>query len=566
MDSGNNNNQHPDRWLGCPTFGEIIDDNFLPMKTLLKDDVPLPPDYKFTPEIFLAQMKERKIDVGLIINLAFSERYYDGDDIIDDFDIQYKHIPCRGFNEAPQAKERGEFVRTCNSFLATNPKKIIAVHCTHGFNRTGFMICYYLCTERDWAIEAAVGRFSNVRPPGIYKQDYLNELFNIFADADDPVTEAPPRPVWDTDEDLFLNGDGSQAGSANHIAAKVFYEGIDNVSLVNDERLKNRVYRQCCNLCNFNLNSSHISFPGAQPVSMDQSNIQLLKTYRYRVSWKADGCRFMLYIQDEDNIFFLSRNLQLWRVNGMKFPKKEDLNSHLTETLLDGEMVTDVIDGQNVPKYLIYDVISLNGKIVANHNFDKRCGLIKCVIVEARREAKRANIIPPTDIEPFKVAEKGFFYLKDTKKTLNLKVTHEKDGLIFQPFDAPYTGGTCQNILKWKPPELNSIDFRIVIREERQNGCLPETFVYLHVSNKAEPITKFKLPKENEKLYREYDNKIVEMTLNQNGKWHLMRERTDKLAANSYESASAIYRSIKQPVTENFLLKFIADIPPERRP
>lgn len=33
-------------------------------------------------------------------------------------------------------------------------------------------------------------------------------------------------------------------------------------------------------------------FPGSQPVSMDQKNINLLHTEPYRVSWKADGTRF----------------------------------------------------------------------------------------------------------------------------------------------------------------------------------------------------------------------------------------------------------------------------------
>lgn len=562
MDSGSN--QHPDRWLGCPPFGELIDDTFLPMKTLLSDDIPLPPDFKFSVDIFMKQMRDRKLNIGLVINLTFSQRYYSGDDFVDEHNIEYKQIACRGHNEAPQPKERAEFIKTCSSFLAKNPRKIIAVHCTHGFNRTGFMICNFLCSERDWAIDAAVSTFASKRPPGIYKQHYLNELFELFGDSDDPVMEAPPKPDWDSEDGLLsgINQDESMRYSSG-IVQREFYEGVHDVNLVRDEALKQRIYRHCCTLCNYNTNGKSTLFPGAQPVSMDLSNIQLLKQHRYRVSWKADGCRYMLYIQDEDNMFFLTRSLHLWRAVGMRFPKIEDLNAHLTDTLVDGEMVTDVVNGQNIPRYLIYDVISLNGNIVAEQNFDKRCGLIKCVIVEARQRAKHANLIP-AEGEPFKVGAKGFFYLEKTRKTHSLEVPHEKDGLIFQPVDAPYVGGTCPGILKWKPPELNSIDFRLVVREERQNGCIPETYAYLHVSNRNDPMTRIKLDRSNAD-YHQYNNKIVEMTL-KDQKWVVMRERTDKLTANSYETAVAVFKSIKQPVTDRYLFDYIAAIPPEQLP
>lgn len=551
----------PDRWLGCPTFGEVISDIFLPMKTLLSDDIPVPADYKFTPQLFLEKMKERNINVGLVINLTFSSRYYEGDELIDDFNIEYKQITCRGHNEAPQPRERAEFIRVCNTFIPRNPGKVIAVHCTHGFNRTGFMICCYLCSERDWSIDAAVTHFANKRPPGIYKQDYLNELAKIYGDADDPEMEAPPRPSWDVDESLMasmFNEEGDEyEGQGAEVLKQEFYEGITDVHLVRDEALKQRIYRHCCSLLNYQSRGSGVSFPGAQPVSMDRENVQLLAANRYMVSWKADGCRYMLYIQDEDNIFFLTRSLQLWRVIGLRFPQVNDLHSHLTDTLLDGEMVTDIFDGQHIPKYLIYDVICLNGQLVAQNSFDKRCGKIRGVIVEARRKAKQAQIIP-REGEPFKVADKGFYGLEYARKTWEMKVTHEKDGLIFQPIDKPYTGGTCHDILKWKPPNLNSIDFRLVIREERQNGCLPESWAYLHVSNKKDATARFKLDRDNQS-YRQYHNKIVEMTLD-NGKWNIIRERTDKLTPNSYETAAATFKSIRQPVTEAYLFDYIAKI------
>jgi mRNA-capping enzyme len=41
------------------------------------------------------------------------------------------------------------------------------------------------------------------------------------------------------------------------------------------------------------------------------------------------------------------------------------------------------------------------------------------------------------------------------------KLEHENDGLIFTVDLCPYYPGTCEEILKWKPIELNSIDFKL---------------------------------------------------------------------------------------------------------
>lgn len=63
----------------------------------------------------------------------------------------------------------------------------MAVHCTHGFNRTGFLIAAYLASAMDWAIDAAIYSFAQMRPNGIYKQLYLDELMKRYGDEDDRI-------------------------------------------------------------------------------------------------------------------------------------------------------------------------------------------------------------------------------------------------------------------------------------------------------------------------------------------------------------------------------------------
>ena len=47
------------------------------------------------------------------------------------------------------------------------------------------------------SVEAAVRAFAQVRPPGIYKEDYLQELFRRYDDPDN-TPPAPPLPEWCT--------------------------------------------------------------------------------------------------------------------------------------------------------------------------------------------------------------------------------------------------------------------------------------------------------------------------------------------------------------------------------
>ena len=40
--------------------------------------------------------------------------------------------------------------------------EVLGVHCTHGYNRTGFLIIAYLVEKEDWELEAAISVFAQV--------------------------------------------------------------------------------------------------------------------------------------------------------------------------------------------------------------------------------------------------------------------------------------------------------------------------------------------------------------------------------------------------------------------
>jgi mRNA-capping enzyme len=66
------------------------------------------------------------------------------------------------------------------------------------------------------------------------------------------------------------------------------------------------------------------------------------------------------------------------------------------------------------------------------------------------------------DLELFSVRRKDFWLLSTVKKLLKEFIpalSHESDGLIFQGWDDPYVNRTHEGLLKWKYPEMNSVDF-----------------------------------------------------------------------------------------------------------
>lgn len=49
--------------------------------------------------------------------------------------------------------------------------------------------------------------FSEARPPGIYKPDYIDALYNFYHEKKPDMVVCPPTPEWKRSSDLDLNGD-----------------------------------------------------------------------------------------------------------------------------------------------------------------------------------------------------------------------------------------------------------------------------------------------------------------------------------------------------------------------
>lgn len=69
--------------------------------------------------------------------------------------------------------------------------------------------------------------------------------------------------------------------------------------------------------------------------------------------------------------------------------------------------------------------------------------------------------------QPFDIRIKDTNFSYHVEKVFNVDIPalkHGSDGLIYTCVNTPYICGTDSNILKWKPPSENSIDFKLVPR------------------------------------------------------------------------------------------------------
>lgn len=92
--------------------------------------------------------------------------------------------------------------------------------------------------------------------------------------------------------------------------------GVPGVSVVKEQPLLSNIQRKVQDMCDWNKYEKNIlslsdltlivscrsGFPGAQPVSMDRENMQNLAKMPYKVSWKADGTRYMMLIDGKDQV------------------------------------------------------------------------------------------------------------------------------------------------------------------------------------------------------------------------------------------------------------------------
>lgn len=350
-----------------------------------------------------------------------------------------------------------------------------------------------------------------------------------------------------------------------------------------------------------------LQFPGSQPVSFTRSHLQVLEREDYYVCEKSDGIRYLLYYTapyQTGTAFLIDRNFQCQEIPGLTLPTRKAGVPH-EETLLDGELICERVYGadgtvretersvgedgpiaKNGPHsdnpeitqrtdaeatgrhdfrfvFLVFDALLINGQNVMERSLPDRLKCVQNDIVIPFKEMMSAKDAP---LYPFTLEIKKMWKPYAIAEILELeipKLQHGNDGLIFTPVADPYVSGTCERLLKWKPSELNSVDFKLVIHD-RGKGLDPLLCRYdLQVATRDGNHRHFAFyqePDAEEKL-KDLDGAIIECRYNA-GKWAFLRVRRDKNMANNERVVTKIIGSISDNVTSSEL---IARIPAIRR-
>ncbi|XP_070780275.1 RNA/RNP complex-1-interacting phosphatase-like [Enoplosus armatus] len=168
----------PDRWLDYKAVGERLHGTrFIAFKVPLKQSLnrQLSGSEVFGLWELQDTLNKENQELGLIVDLTFTTRYYNLHDVPES--LLFVKIFTAG-HQVPSDDTILSFKRVVCRFLRDNADndKLIGVHCTHGLNRTGYLICRYLIDVDGMDPKEAVELFNSSRGHEIERQNYLEDL------------------------------------------------------------------------------------------------------------------------------------------------------------------------------------------------------------------------------------------------------------------------------------------------------------------------------------------------------------------------------------------------------
>ena len=390
---------------------------------------------------------------------------------------------------------------------------------------------------------------------------------------------------------------------------------------------------------------------------------------RFLLCEKSDGVRYLLIQYKNGICHLVGRNLQFYEINISErlppsyYPKEE----WTIDYLLDGELILDDVNEEFDDKskfiklnekfkkinFLIFDAVVIKGinigylpfrnrLIELNKLFKEEYGISKYVkncaksyinkLKDELKTNKSSNnskgldfpnpnklekeipkIIPGTvttnnvNNKYITLYMKDYFNFNDVERLNEFikLLPHHNDGLIINVDDYPYYSGQSCEIFKWKPIEMNTIDFEIKYNKEKskyllyvtnnetdgktisnltpveilcfesddekenfskiynryENKLIAECFYDANLSNKETAINNYYLSKiksnTNEKIPMNLDdfpNDNIKLDLQKlKGGWRFQRLRNDKSSGNYIST----YQNIKVCIKENLHMEEI---------
>jgi len=334
------------------------------------------------------------------------------------------------------------------------------------------------------------------------------------------------------------------------------------------------------------LNSTR--FPGAQPVSFASKHLAELRKRDYFMCEKTDGVRCVLYLtqifiegESVEAQFLIDRKNDYYYIpqDALHIPTPRDFASFHVGTLLDGELVRQTFkSGVERLAYLIFDCLAIDSEEITQKPFDKRLARVHEFIAKPSKLFAKQY---PSDVaaQPFQLEMKAMEFSYGMEMMFRDRIPnlpHGNDGLIFTCKGTPYHPGTDEHILKWKPPEENTIDFRLLLGAfpvvEDEEGeyedwdSKPEMELHINYGSSYQKFGGLRVTEQEwtamKGMNQPLDGRIIECYRDSDGaEWRPKLEkdgtprfREDKKDANHISVVRSVVESIEDSVTEDVLI------------
>ena len=155
----------------------------------------------------------------------------------------------------------------------------------------------------------------------------------------------------------------------------------------------------------------------------------------------------------------------------------------------------DMTNQSRAIKFVIFDAMLINGKNICNESLLERLNHVQKEVInpyeriqqqqqqqhqldKRRKVDHHANgqvyslSTAPSHQHRIALSIKKMYKPYAISELLDKVIPSQKhgnDGLIFTPVHLPYRLGTCRHMYKWKPAELNSVDFLVRVIQKNKN-------------------------------------------------------------------------------------------------
>eukprot|EP00392_Amoebophrya_sp_AT5.2_P014323 g14472.t1 len=175
-------------WLATSKFGNPVADRFLPLKTPVDPhfDFAIAKEDRFSCLDFFQAMNAAGHEISAVVNLTATTKYYcqtkNAEIIKQDpnlgatwgKDVEWLHYMIQG-RQVPPMRQVNQVLNKIHALFEKHPDKKVAIHCTHGVNRTAFFVIAYLLRYGVYEdLEAAKTHFEEQRGETM-KRDYLSD-------------------------------------------------------------------------------------------------------------------------------------------------------------------------------------------------------------------------------------------------------------------------------------------------------------------------------------------------------------------------------------------------------